>query len=322
MKIRLNIMSYLYWIFYLVLIFFLTACEPTPEPPLRIGTNTWPGYEPLYLARSLGYYDNSRIHLVELNSASEVIHSLRSGTLEGATLTLDEALTIQADDFDLKIILVMDFSNGGDVLLVKPEIDTLVTLKGKRIAVEYTAVGAILLDAALASVDLTVSDIEVIACSLDHHIGCYHSNDAVITFEPVKTQLLNQGAKQLFDSSKIPGQIVDVLVVHTETTKTHTNTLKKLIIGYFKARKYLSQQPQDAAKLMAPRQHISANEVLASYEGLKLPNLEENRVLLNNNLQNTITELSKYMKERQLLRKIPNIKNIIDTRFLPQSNKE
>ncbi|MCU7939074.1 MAG: ABC transporter substrate-binding protein [gamma proteobacterium symbiont of Bathyaustriella thionipta] len=165
MKIRLNLLYYLYWIFCLVLIIFLSACKPAPESPLRIGTNTWPGYEPLYLARTLGYYDNSRIHLVEMNSASEVIHSLRSGTLEGAALTLDEALTLQADDFDLKIILVMDFSHGADVLLAKPDIDTLAALKGKRIAVEYTAVGAILLDAALASADLTVSDIQVIACS-------------------------------------------------------------------------------------------------------------------------------------------------------------
>jgi len=270
MEIRLNLLSYLYWIFFLLLIISLSACEPTPESPLRIGTNTWPGYEPLYLARSLGYYNNSPIHLVEMNSASEVIHSLRSGTLEGAALTLDEALTIQADDFDLKIILVMDFSNGGDVLMVKPNIDTLAMLKGKRIAVEYTAVGAILLDAALASANLTVSDVEIIACSFDSHFNCYKSNDAVITFEPVKTQLMQEGAKQLFDSSKIPGRIVDVLVVHKETTKNHTNALKNLLTGYFKARQYLSQQPHDAARLMAPRQQITASEVLVSYEGLKL----------------------------------------------------
>ncbi|MCU7966347.1 MAG: hypothetical protein KZQ74_03985, partial [gamma proteobacterium symbiont of Bathyaustriella thionipta] len=159
-------------------------------------------------------------------------------------------------------------------------------------------------------------------CSFDNHLNCYTSNDAVISFEPVKTQLLHQGAKQLFDSRKIPGRIVDVLVVHQEATKAHTHTLKNLLIGYFKARQYLRLQPQDAARLMAPRQHISASEVLASYEGLKLPDLEENRVLLNNNLQDTITDLSKYMIERQLLRKIPDVENIIDARFLPQSNKE
>jgi len=165
---------------------------------------------------------------------------------------------------------------------------------------------------------LTVSDVEIIACSFDSHFNCYKSNDAVITFEPVKTQLMQEGAKQLFDSSKIPGRIVDVLVVHKETTKNHTNALKNLLTGYFKARQYLSQQPHDAARLMAPRQQITASEVLVSYEGLKLPNLEENRVLLNNNLQNTITDLSKYMIKRQLLRTAPNVENIIDARFLPK----
>lgn len=120
----------------------LLSCGPAPEPLLRIGTNTWPGYEPLYLARSLGYYEGSPITLVELTSASEVIHALRSGTLEGAALTLDEVLTLLDDGFDLKVVLVMDFSNGGDVLLAKPGIDSTADLRGKRIAVEYTAVGA------------------------------------------------------------------------------------------------------------------------------------------------------------------------------------
>lgn len=325
MKIKFNVVPYLYGICCLALTILLSACEPLPEPPLRIGTNLWAGYEPLYLARDLGYYRDTQIHLVEMNSASEVIHSLRSGTLEGAALTLDEALTLQADNFDLKVILVMDFSNGADVLLAKPDIETLADLSGKRIAVEYTAVGAILLDAALASAELTVSDIEVISCSLDNHLNCFALYDAVVTFEPIRTKLLAQGARQLFDSSKIPGRIVDVLVVHKETINTHTRSLKNLLLGYFKARKYLAAEPEEAAKLMALRQGISAAEVLASYDGIILFELEENRKLLNNNpenLQNIVTDLSKYMLDRQLLRKAPNIDNISDARFLPPGNTQ
>lgn len=63
----------------LLSIILLVACGPLPEPPLRIGTNIWPGYEPLYLARNLGFYQGSSIKLVEMNSASAVIHALRSG---------------------------------------------------------------------------------------------------------------------------------------------------------------------------------------------------------------------------------------------------
>jgi len=74
-----------------------------------------------------------------------------------------------------------------------------------------------------------------------------------------------------------------------ETTKTHHNTLKNLLTGYFKARKYLSQHPQDAARLMA---HDNTSvQATFWHEVLKLPDLEENRALLNDSLQDTIIEL-------------------------------
>lgn len=322
MKIKSKIIHYLCAACFIIVVMSITACTQAPEPALRIGTNTWPGYEPLYLARSLGYYKKTQVNLIEMTSASEVIHALRSGTLEGATLTLDEALTLLADGIELKIILVMDFSNGGDVLLAKPSIETLSNLRGKRIAVEYTAVGAILLDAALATAGLTVSDIEVVSCLLDNHINCYNSNDAVVTFDPVRTKLLTQGAKLLFDSSKIAGRIVDILVVHDKTIQTHTHSLENLLAGYFKARKYLATQPDDAAEHMALRQDIAAAEVLASYDGLKLPSLEENHSLLKGTdpkLQSTAENLVEYMLARQLLRKKLNVNDIISAQFLPHS---
>ncbi|WP_174783595.1 hypothetical protein [Dolichospermum sp. UHCC 0259] len=46
------------------LVIALTNCtSPTASPLLRIGTNLWTGYETLYLARDLGYYDQKPIKL-------------------------------------------------------------------------------------------------------------------------------------------------------------------------------------------------------------------------------------------------------------------
>lgn len=303
----------------LFLLSLLSACNETPDAPLRIGTNTWPGYEPLYLARSLGYYDDSQVKLVELTSASEVIHALRSGNLEGAALTLDEALTLMDDGFDLRVILAMDISNGGDVLLAKPEIDSLADLRGKRVAVEYTAVGALLLDGALRAADLTAADIEIVACAVDEHLDCYSSVDAVVTFEPTKTKLLNQGARLLFDSSQIPGKIVDVLVVLEEVTSTHSRSLEHLLAGYFKAREYLAGEPNDAAKRMAGRLGLAPADVLASYKGLHLPGLKENQLLLTGNpplLQRTADDLASLMREKKLLKNSFPLENLPDGRFL------
>jgi NitT/TauT family transport system substrate-binding protein len=303
-----------------LVLLFLGACGSVTEPPLRVGTNVWPGYEPLYLARSLKFYDNTAIHLVELPSASEVMHAMRNGLLEAAALTLDEALVLLADDFDLKVILIMDFSHGSDVLLSKPEIQTLSDLAGKRIAVETTAVGAILLNGALEQAKLSATDIEIVNCSFDRHVECYQSADAIVTFEPAKTKLIEQGARNIFNSSHIPGKIIDVLVVQNKAAATNPKTLKQLIAGYFKARQHFSTYPEESAKLMAGRMGIPPKEVILSFNGLKLPSLEENRSLLSGDqagIQKTTRELAAFLYKKSLLKKEISISNLTNPGFLP-----
>ncbi len=306
----------------LLITLIIAACKPftEPQPQLRIGTNVWSGYEPLYLARELGYFDDSQLRLVEFNSSSDVITALRNGSLEAAALTLDEALTLLQDGFKLKIILVLDFSDGGDVLLGKSYLKSLAMLKNKTIAVENTAVGAILLDGALQAANLDVTDINIISCTWNEHKTCFQNADAVVTFDPVKTQLLKQGARQLFDSSQIPDRIVDVLVVLEDIMADDQISLRQLLQGYFKARQYYVENQQKAAELMAPRMALTAEEVITAFEGITLPDLEDNHALLGSEvpgIQKITLRLRDLMMQQNLLSKDVNVSEIANGSFLP-----
>ncbi|MCB1800268.1 MAG: ABC transporter substrate-binding protein [Gammaproteobacteria bacterium] len=304
----------------IVLLVVITGCSEDAPGPLRVGTNTWPGYEPLYLARTLGRYDDSQVHLVELPSASQVIQGIRSGTLEGGALTLDEALSLLDDGIALEVVLVMDYSAGGDMLLTKPEIGSLEDLGGKTIAVETGAVGAILLNGALGQAGLTIGDVNLRPCPVDKHVDCYLAVDAVVTFEPAATRLLKLGAKRLFDSRRIPGQIVDVLVVRQEIATAHANDIRRLIRGYFEARAHLDAHPDDAARLMAPRLGVSPDELLASYEGMELPDLTDNHRILSGTpapLEETAATLSALLVSNDLLKREPALQNLAVADYLP-----
>lgn len=69
----------------------LAGCRPVAAP-LRIASNLWPGYQPLYLAHDLGWLDHDAVRLIELLSATDCMQALIAGTVEGAGLTLDEVL--------------------------------------------------------------------------------------------------------------------------------------------------------------------------------------------------------------------------------------
>jgi len=301
----------------------LSGCSLRQEPLLRVATNVWPGYEPLYLARSLGYYNDKDIRLVEMSSSSQVSQALRNGTIEAACLTLDETISLMQDGLDLRVVLVMDVSQGADVLLATPEITSLPGLRGKRVGVENAAVGAVMLDAALQAGALQAKDVTIIPLTVDVHAEAFLSGkvDAVVTFEPVRSRLLKAGAHVLFDSSQVPGRIIDVLAVRSEVTSINRRTLQELLQGHFRATEYLARQPQDAEKRMAPRLNGSA---LTQFQGIRLPDLQENRTLLGGNpphLQSTAGELVALMLGRKLLQRPVAVARIADPAFLPLENK-
>ncbi len=310
------------WMIAAISSLFLTGCTVGPEKVLRIGTNLWPGYETLYLARDLGYFEKSPISLVELSSATDVLHAFRNGVLEVAALTLDETLTLLQTEADLRVILVMDISSGADALLARPpSISGLSNLKGNRIAVENSAVGAIMLARALERAKLSTEEVEIIPATVDNHYELYMSGrvDAVVTFDPVRTQLVKEGAKTLFDSHEIPGQIVDVLVTRKAVLKNRPDILQTLVNGQFKALNYLHSHPEEAAKKLAPRLGVTPNELTESFKGVILPNLTENQLLMKGSdplLRQTARELVAMMLERDLLFKEPQIDALVSDRFL------
>lgn len=250
-----------------------------PSEALRIGSNVWPGYEPLYLARALGLLRPAAARLVEYSSATQVMDAFADGAIDAAALTLDEALLLHQSGLALRIVLVMDVSNGADALLARPPLDSLAALRGRRIGVEDTAVGAYLLDAALQSAALSIQDVRVMPLRANEHERAYRSGavDALVTFEPTRSRLLAEGAHVLFDSRQIPGQIMDVLAVRPEVA---ASPLQTVLEAWFAALAYHSRQPQAAAAQMSRRLRLAAPQVREAMGLIHLPGRDENRRLL------------------------------------------
>lgn len=288
-----------------------------PHHAIRVGTNVWPGYEPFYLARSLKYFENDDVKLVEFLSASEVLRAFRNRDLEAAALTLDEALILVGERVSVRIILVTDVSHGGDAILAKPEIKSLSGLKGKRIGVEGSAVGAYLLARGLELQGMAVTDVRIEQLEVNEHEQSLKKGkvDAVVTFEPVRSRLLKQGARELFSSREIPNEIIDVLVVQKQALDDHPDKLARLVGGWFAALRYLDRNPKDAARRISKRLKIKPEEVIDTYSGMKLLDRKKNIELLSGDppqITKFATKIEAFMLENQLLSNNPELEGLFD----------
>jgi len=271
-----------------------------------VGTNLWPGYEPLYLAQEWGILNPSKIHLIEFSSASKVIRAFQNGMIQAAALTLDEAALLKAKGLPLSIILVMDISHGGDVLLAKPQIKSPEQLKGKRIGLEESAVGAYVLSRFLEIHHIKENEVTIVPLDVDQHQEAYLQDrvDAVITFEPVRSHLLAKGARELFSSKDIPGEIMDVLVADPQMLQKHGEEFNHLVQAWMKALKRMEGDRPGATQILAQRMNLPPEEVWDCYEGLILPDLEQNLQYLSGSspkIQQQIDALMNMMVKKQLI---------------------
>ena len=298
----------------------IITCAKEP-PPLRVGVTVWPGNEILYLAGNLGYYDNTPIQLLDYPSGSELIRAYRNRDLEVATMTLDEVLSIAETATDMRIVLVRDISYGGDAILGKPEIKKLQDLKGRRVGVESTALGAFVLSRALEQVGLSPKDVKIVSLLASQHEQSFKqgSIEAVVTYEPTVSKLQAVGANLLFDSRQIPNEIIDIVTMTESVVTKQSDAAQTLIDGWFRALDYLQRHPQDAARRIAPHAGVTPEQFLKSLNSIRIPDVQENKKILGKTDTPSLTavrRIAKIMVEKDLLKKAVDPTSMFDARLV------
>lgn len=260
----------------------LPGCRRAETPPLTVAAHIWPGYEFMFLAQREGWLDGSRVTLRETASASDSLRALADGSVESAALTLDEVLRAQAAGTALSVVLVFDISAGADVVLARPDIRKLKQIKGKRIGVEQSALGALMLTKALQAAGLRRDEVRIVPMTVDQHEAAWARGevDVLVCYPPASSRLLDAGAVNLFDSRQLPDTIVDVLAVRRDRLDGKRDAVRHLVGAHLRGLAHMQRNPQDASHRIAAHLGLAPAEVLGSFKGLVLPDLANNWRLL------------------------------------------
>uniref|UniRef100_UPI004048E961 putative urea ABC transporter substrate-binding protein n=1 Tax=Shewanella sp. TaxID=50422 RepID=UPI004048E961 len=204
------------------------------------------------------------IDVVQINDYIESINQYTTGQFDACTMTNMDALTIPSASFvDSTALVVGDFSNGNDGVVLKKG-TTLADIKGQQVNLVELSVSHYLLARALDSVGLTERDITVVNTADADMVAAYATDDvtSVVTWNPLLSEILPMpNTTQVFDSSKIPGEIIDLLVVNTKTLKENPKLGKALVGAWYEIMDVM-QQEKAALTQMA----IASGTDLAGYE--------------------------------------------------------
>jgi NitT/TauT family transport system substrate-binding protein len=283
-----------------------------------VATNTWPGYEPLYVAKELDEHNVLEdISILRYANASDVITAFESGIADAAALTLDEALLLVERGYNLGVVLVMDISAGGDAIVsTRPQ----EPIKGQTIVLEKTALGAFFVARFLQHHNLGTHEVALIDAPVDAHIGFLQNDTASIfaTFEPYRTHLIAGGAKEIFNSNAIPTEIIDVLVINRDRMTAEKNEqLEHLIKAWFKTLQTIQRDPELTHPILARNLELQVDEIAAAYTGLELPNLNKNQDLLETEIVATARKVRDILLSEGILLQSVDVIHLPEKRYLP-----
>ncbi|WP_323770194.1 putative urea ABC transporter substrate-binding protein [Antarctobacter sp.] len=195
------------------------------------------------------------VEIVQINDYVESINQYTAGAFDGVSATNMDTLSIPAGGgVDTTALIVGDFSNGNDAVIIKGD-GELADLAGKPVNLVELSVSHYLLARALDSVGLQERDLGGVLNTSDADmIAAFTTADveAVVTWNPLVSTILEEpNAKKLFDSSDIPGEIIDLMVVNTDTLAANPDFGKAMVGAWFEVMGLMAAGDEEVLTAMA-----------------------------------------------------------------------
>lgn len=250
-----------------------SACAVTP---LKIALTTWIGYSPFYVADGKDMYKkyDLKVTLQTFSDPAMLPSAVTSKAVDGALMTYDQVIGAVAQGQDFKVVMPIDYSNGGDAVLADMSINKITDLKGKKVAYAPLSPSDFLISYALKVNGMTDKDISPVNMTPEAIPSAMASGavPAGTTYEPNVSQILAMdGGKKfhvIYSSREAPGLIADVLVFDGEHIQKNGKEITGLIKAYLDGLAYMQAKPEEAAAIIGKAIGVSGKEVLEQLKGV------------------------------------------------------
>lgn len=238
----------------------------------KVAWSIYAGWQPWDYANQSGVLkkwadkNNIEIELIRMDYIPSV-EAYVAKKVDACVMTNMEALDMPAASGITTTVTIMgDFSNGNDAILTRGGLD-IKGLAGEELYLVELSVSHYLLARALEMNGMQESDVTIVNTSDSDIAPAFMANEsqkAVVTWNPLVMQILQEpGISKIADSSEIPGEILDLMVVRTDVLKDNPELGKALAGAWYEVMHIMSQRgsmADDAMSIMAESAGCSLTE--------------------------------------------------------------
>ncbi len=226
----------------------------------KVAWSIYAGWQPWDYANRSGILKkwadkyNIEIELIRMDYIPSV-EAYVAKKVDACVMTNMEALDMPAaSGITTTVVIMGDFSNGNDAILTRDGLG-IKELKGEEIYLVELSVSHYLLARALEMSNMKESDVTLVNTSDSDIAPAFIANKsqkAVITWNPLVMQILQEpGIGKIYDSSQIPGEILDMMVARTEVLNKNPELGKALAGAWYEVMGIMSQRGATADEAMS-----------------------------------------------------------------------
>lgn len=258
----------------LSMVFFFLGCTSNDKKELRIATNSWIGYAPLFYAKETGKLDKLNIKLVTNISLAEASEVFEVGKAELVTTTQHEYFSLKDSAMDILPVILIDRSNGGDMILSNQTLEKLQTAPTIYAYLESDSINNELLEAFLKQNHLTEQNIVFMnhnQLQISDLANEEYKAMVIVTYSPYNIKLESKGFKEVASTKDVNSLIViDALCAKTSIYHSDKERLRELKLIIDEAIEEIEKDPKKVYKHVANYlDNISYEEYLNSLNLIK-----------------------------------------------------
>lgn len=267
---------------YMGLIGLIGTSNALAKEPLKIGYSDWPGWVAWEIGLKKGWFEEEGVD-VEFLWFDYVasMDAYVAGQVDAVCMTNGDALVTGGTGKPSVGILINDYSNGNDMIVAKPGIESLADLKGKKIGLEEGFVIHLLLLKGLEMKGMSPDDVEIVNTPTNETPQVLASGavDAIGAWQPNSGQALKTvpGSTPVLTSADTPGIIYDLLSVDPESLEARRADWVKVVKVWYRIVEYLKDEDNldDALEILAARVSLKPEEYEPFFMGTYILGADE-----------------------------------------------
>src|SRR5262245_30481766 len=290
-------------------------------PKVTVAMSGWTGFAPLTLAEKAGLFKKQGVDATIKFIPQKDRHlAIASGDVQCAATTVETWIVWNANGVATRQVLQLDKSYGADGMVVRKDVAKIADLRGKTVAASAPGTAPYFTLAwFLKKNGLSVKDVKVVNLEPGPAAQAFLAgqNDAAMTYEPYLGSVREKPeAGRIIATTLDYPMIMDTFGCTPRFIQEQPKLVQAMVNGYFEPLEMIRNEPKKSFEIMGAVVKQTGEQFEKSQSYLRWQDREANRKFFAGEIQTFSKEAADLLLELGIVKTVPAIDTIIDTRFI------